>query len=97
MAQDLPIIARHRKRGTGYVAVEPGEEPSLLTVTTIAGATYIVKTDSVEYIQPNSELKALAQKLGGGWRFEEGVMPVVVLTIDEARDLASRLEKLEKG
>lgn len=39
------------------------------------------------------ELKELTQKLGGGWRIEKGIMPVVVLTIDEARELDRRLDK----
>lgn len=39
------------------------------------------------------ELEELTEKLGGGWRIEKGIMPVVVLTIVEARELASKLEK----
>jgi hypothetical protein len=38
------------------------------------------------------EVQRLAEKLGGGWRIEQGVMPVVVLTITEAQRLAYRLE-----
>lgn len=38
------------------------------------------------------ELERLARLLGGGWRLEKGVMPVVVLTLKEAQDLESRLK-----
>lgn len=37
------------------------------------------------------ELERLARKLGGGWRIEHGVMPVVVLTLLEAQKLEARL------
>jgi hypothetical protein len=36
------------------------------------------------------EIEELARKLGGGWRIEQNVMPVVVLTIVEAKRLAAR-------
>ena len=38
-------------------------------------------------------IRELAQKLGGGWRLEHGIMPVVVLTIVEAEALEARLER----
>lgn len=37
------------------------------------------------------ELEALARLLGGGWRIEQDVMPVVILNIEEARKLRDRL------
>jgi hypothetical protein len=37
------------------------------------------------------DLEALARELGGGWRIEHGVMPVVVLTSVEAERLRDRL------
>ena len=51
MRQNKPI-ARHRKRGTFYVKVKPGGDPSLSTVTTVAGSTYLVATDSIEHLRP---------------------------------------------
>jgi hypothetical protein len=37
------------------------------------------------------ELERIAKKLGGGWRIEHGLMPVVVLTLREAQALERRL------
>lgn len=37
------------------------------------------------------EIRRLAELLGGGWRIEQGVMPVVVLTITEAQRLEGRV------
>lgn len=37
------------------------------------------------------ELERLARALGGGWRIEQGVMPVVALTLREAQALEARL------
>lgn len=37
------------------------------------------------------ELARLANKFGGGWRVEHGVMPVIVLTLTEAQQLEERL------
>lgn len=43
------------------------------------------------------ELKELATKLGGAWRFESDVfrgnIPLIVLTLSEARALAKKVEK----
>jgi hypothetical protein len=39
------------------------------------------------------EIEALARELGGGWCVEQGVMPVVVLTLDEARNVRGRIEQ----
>lgn len=33
-----------------------------------------------------------AERLGGGWRMEHGIMPVVVLTTVEAENVIQRLE-----
>lgn len=52
---DLPVIARHRKRGTRYVAVTPGVNPSYSMVTTTAGSTYIVRSESIEYLMLSEE------------------------------------------
>ena len=41
------------------------------------------------------ELERLADVLGGGWRIERGVMPVVVLTLAEAQALEARLTESE--
>jgi hypothetical protein len=41
------------------------------------------------------DLEALARNLGGGWRMEHGVIPVVVLTNVEAERLAARLTAAE--
>jgi hypothetical protein len=41
---------------------------------------------------PEEIVREQAEKLGGGWRMEHGVMPVVVLTTVEA---AAVIEKLE--
>lgn len=46
MATDRPIIARHRKLGTSYVHVKPGNG-GMSTVTTVAGSKYVVKSDSI--------------------------------------------------
>jgi len=37
------------------------------------------------------ELQRLCKRLGGGWRIEQGIMPVVVLTIVEAQELEKKL------
>jgi hypothetical protein len=37
-----------------------------------------------------AEIERLAGVLGGGWRIDQGVMPVVVLTITEAARLEER-------
>lgn len=49
---DRPVIAIHNKRGTGYVAVTPGKNPSFSTVTTVAGSKYIVRSEAIEYLDP---------------------------------------------
>lgn len=38
-----------------------------------------------------AEIERLAHTLGGGWRFDQGIMPVVVLTLPEAQALEKRL------
>lgn len=43
-----------------------------------------------------NELERLARELGGAWRMEHEVMPIVVLTIDEARKLAGKIDDLER-
>lgn len=40
------------------------------------------------------ELEAIARDLGGAWRIERGVMPVVVLTLPEARAALDRAAKV---
>jgi hypothetical protein len=42
-------------------------------------------------VTTEAELERLARLLGGGWRIERGVMPVLVLTITEAQALEARL------
>lgn len=41
--------------------------------------------------QVEKELEELARKLGGGWRIDMGIMPMITLTVNEARKLAERL------
>jgi hypothetical protein len=48
---DRPVIAIHNKRGTAYVAVEPGHG-GMATVTTVAGSKYVVRADAIEYLDP---------------------------------------------
>ena len=43
-----------------------------------------------------SEAEALARDLGGGWRIEHGVIPVIVLTLEEAKRLRTRIEALDR-
>lgn len=42
---------------------------------------------------PEETVREQAQKLGGGWRMEHGVIPVVVLTTFEAGKVIERLER----
>lgn len=42
------------------------------------------------------EMERLARALAGGWRVEQGVLPVVVLTLLEAQALERRLSKLNE-
>lgn len=53
--QDQPVIAQNRKRGTEYIAVKRGRNPSYSTVTTIAGSTYLVRSESIVPITPIEE------------------------------------------
>jgi hypothetical protein len=46
--KDRPIVAQSKKRGTKYVAVKAGINPSYSIVTTAAGSKYVVRTDSIE-------------------------------------------------
>lgn len=106
MVNDRPVIARHRKLGTGYVEVVPGGG-GMSMVTTVAGSKYVVKSNA---IVPENQQRATRAELErelkdlvrnkfkcGGWRIEQGIMPVVVLTIVEARDLAQKLERGNDG
>lgn len=43
---------------------------------------------------PEEIVRAQARTLGGGWRMEHGVMPVVVLTTVEAARIIEKLEKV---
>lgn len=53
--KELRVVARHRKRETGYVVVRTGPyAPDLSMVTTVAGTTYIVRTDMIEFIPPDT-------------------------------------------
>lgn len=53
--KELRVVARHRKRGTGYVVVKTGPHaPELSMVTTVAGTTYIVHTDMIEFTPPDT-------------------------------------------
>lgn len=51
--------------------------------------------DSSPYFDETTtqELQRLVEKLGGGWRYDQGVMPVVVLTLPEAQALERRLDE----
>jgi hypothetical protein len=42
------------------------------------------------------QLERLAKRLGGGWRIEQGVMPLILLTQREAERLVERLDSLER-
>lgn len=44
-----------------------------------------------------AELARLTKKLGGGWRIEKGIMPVVVLTLIEAQGLEAKLDRSGDG
>lgn len=45
---------------------------------------------------PEEIVQAQAQELGGGWRMEHGVMPVVILTTVEAARIIEKLKSLEQ-
>lgn len=48
------VIARHCKRGTKYVQVKTSPHTEdLVQVTTIAGAIYLVRSASVEFVLPD--------------------------------------------
>jgi hypothetical protein len=40
-----------------------------------------------------NELQELCKELGGGWRIENGYMPMIVLTLEEARKLSDKIGK----
>lgn len=42
------------------------------------------------------DIQRLAQKLGGGWKIESGLIPVVTLTVMEARGVVNHIEFLEE-
>lgn len=44
----------------------------------------------------SEEARAQAARLGGGWRLEQGIMPVVVLTTVEAQRLIKKMDELER-
>lgn len=46
--------------------------------------------------QYEDEVRRLAELLGGGWKFDQGLMPLVVLTVSEAQKLEQRLVEFEQ-
>lgn len=44
-------------------------------------------------VDVETELQDLAKFLGGGWRFDHGFLPIVTLTINEARDLVTAIRQ----
>lgn len=60
--QAQPVVAHHRKRGTKYVEVTPGADPSYAAVTTIAGSKYIVRTASIEPGPPKEQFVLTCSK-----------------------------------
>lgn len=46
--------------------------------------------------ETEKELQRLAASLGGGWRMEHGVMPTIVLTLDEAKAAEERVRTDER-
>lgn len=49
-------------------------------------------SDNQVDLRTKAVLERLAKKLGGGWRIEHGVMPLIVLTLPEAQRLEEKLE-----
>lgn len=47
-------------------------------------------------LTPEEKIQEQARKLGGGWRIERGIMPVVVLTTVEAARLILKLDTQER-
>lgn len=48
--------------------------------------------DAAQQLKVEQKVKDQAHKLGGGWRMEHGLMPVVVLTTVEAEAVLERIE-----
>lgn len=85
---DATVVARHRKRGTGYVSISPGKGGHT-KVTTEAGASYLVSSDSIEPVdKATPELADILGKKKPSTRPSKPVanLPKHVPTADEIAD-----------